>query len=137
MTPDWDPLRAAVVEEPRALLIKQSPDEDFYIAWSESLEAPLWAGTREQAAAYGYTVERIERADRTGTSSQPFLDLECTRPWKPFYAWDDAQGPIAEQRGFLPRRYMRAYALLYLAGHVQAAFDLLEPLGDGEPVRRD
>jgi hypothetical protein len=43
---------------------------------------------------------------------------------------------IAEQRGHLPRRYLRAYALLYDAGELQAAFDLLEPFDGMREVRR-
>lgn len=128
--------------EPRALLVKYSRGEDFYVAWSESGEAPIWCGTRAQAAAFGYTPERIERADTYGTSSAPMIDAACTIPWSGgrFYDWD-ANGMIAEQRGFLPRRLLRAYALLYLADELQAAFDLLEPIDASDPdfsqVRRD
>ncbi len=112
--------------EPRALLIKCRKDEDFYVAWSDIVEAPAWWGTRAQAAEHGYTGERIARADENGTSSLPG-----------FYDWSDT-GMVAEQRGFLPRRYLRAYTLLYAAGEMQAAFDLLEPFDDGgREVRRD
>lgn len=113
-------------EAPRALLVKCRRDEDFYVAWSEIVEAPAWYGTRAEAIEIGYAEERIARADEFGTSS-------INR----FYAWND-RGMIAEQRGFLPRRYLRAYALLYAADEMQAAFDLLEPLGvpDFPEVRR-
>lgn len=117
--------------EPRALLLKQSRDEDFYIAWSESCEEPEWYGTRAEAAEVGFTEDRIARADENGTSSMPMIDHERMIPWdsKPFYHWDDS-GPIALQRGFLPRRFLRAFAVLYLAGEQAAAFDLLEPFED-------
>jgi hypothetical protein len=116
-----------MADEPRALLIKCRPEDDFYVAWSDNTESPHWYGTRAEAAAHGYTQDRIARADQNGTSSLPG-----------FYAWGDS-GMVAEQRGFLPRRYLRAYVLLYDAGRMQAAFDLLEPFDDGEDreVRRD
>jgi len=114
-----------MTDEPRALLVKCRRDEDFYVAWSDIVEAPLWCGNRVEAAAYGYSEERIKRADEFGTSSLP--------RW---YAWCD-KGMIAEQRGFLPRRYLRAYTLLYAAEEMQAAFDLLDPFPDLAEVRRD
>ena len=110
--------------EPRALLIKCRKEEDFYIGWSEIVEAPTFYGTATQARKKGYTQERIDRADQTGTSSLPG-----------FYRWDST-GLIAEQRGFLPRRYLRAYVLLYDANLMQAAFDLLEPFEEVGEVRR-
>lgn len=125
------------MSEPRALLIKCSKEDDFYVAWSENTESPHWHGTRAEAAEYGYTEERINRADKNGTSSWPMIDTERMIPWEggPFYAWDDA-GMIAEQRGFLPRRHLREYALRYAAGNEQGAFDLLEPFEDEAEVRR-
>lgn len=110
--------------EPRALLIKCRREEDFYIGWSEIVEAPTWYGTAAEARKKGYTQDRIDRADKHGTSSLPG-----------FYDWNDS-GMIAEQRGFLPRRYLRAYVLLYDANQLQAAFDLLEPFEDVGEVRR-
>jgi hypothetical protein len=118
--------------EPRALLLKCFRDEDFYVAWSESGEEPEWYGTRAQAAEYGFADERIARADLNGTSSQPMIDHENMIPWAggPFYRWDDPVGPIARQRGHVPRRYLRAFAVLYLDAKEEAAFDLLEPFED-------
>lgn len=113
-----------MTSEPRALLLKCRKDEDFYVAWSEEAQAPVWYGTAAEARKEGYTGERIDRADRTGTSSFPG-----------FYRWD-ARSLIAEQRGVLPRRFLRAYALLYDFDYMQAAFDLLEPFEDGTGVRR-
>lgn len=115
-----------MADEPRALLIKCRPEEDFYVAWSDIVEAPVWYGTRAEAAERGYTGERVARADKNGTSSLAG-----------FYNWNST-GMVAEQRGFLPRRYLRAYVLLYDAGRMQAAFDLLEPFdgGDDRDVRR-
>lgn len=62
---------------PRALLVKCRKDEDFYVAWSEGTEAPVWYGAAAEARKEGYTQERIDRADETGTSSVPG-----------FYSWD-------------------------------------------------
>lgn len=116
--------RARGSAEPRALLVKLAHEIDFYIAWSESTESPEWYGTRVEAGERGYSEERIDRADRTGSSSYPG-----------FCRWNHAT-LIAEQRGVLPRRYLRAYTLLYDAGEMQAAFDLLDPFDDETPVRR-
>lgn len=110
--------------EPRALLVKCRKVEDFYVAWSEETEAPVWYGTAAEARKEGYTEERIARADRTGTSSIPG-----------FYAWDH-DCLIAEQRGYLPRRFLRAYTLLYDFSYDQAAYDLLEPFDGESEVRR-
>lgn len=110
--------------EPRWLLVKCSPDEDFYVAWSDVVEAPIWCGTRTEASEFGYTEERLNRADDRGTTS-----LEG------FYRWD-SNGMIAEQRGWLPRRNLLDYALRYTRNDEQAAFDLLEPFEGETEVRR-
>jgi hypothetical protein len=129
------PWRRREPVEPRALLLKYAKDEDFYVAWSESCEEPAWYGTRAEAAKFGYTEERIARADENGTSSMPLL--ADGSPWKggPFYAWDD-DGMIVLQRGFLRRETLRAFTILYLGGEQTAAFDLLEPFEESAPGGR-
>lgn len=125
--------------EPRAYLIKCRRDEDFYVTWSDIVEAPTWCGSRKEAAEFGYSEARIQRADEFGTSSTPCLDAEGTRPWhRKFHGWD-SDGMIFQQRGLLPRRYLRPFTLLFEADELQAAYDLLEPLGvpGFTEVRRD
>lgn len=108
----------------RCLLVKAAPDQDLYVGWSNSVEAPAGAWTRETAIAYGFPPSRLDRADETGTSS---LDGDG--------AWDD-WGYIAEQRGTLRRDRLGEYAVKYLNGDEQAAFDLLEPFEGESEVRR-
>lgn len=107
-------------------VIKTSRGEDFYVGWSHIVEAPVWAGTRAEAIADGCPESRLRRADETGTSIRDGFGL----------AWDDA-GLIAEQRGYLPRSRIAAYAVAYLEDRMQDAFDQLEPFDGETEVRRD
>lgn len=110
--------------DPR-LILKAAPDEDLYIGWSTIAESPAGSWTRAEALHCGIDPVRLERADRTGTS---FIDSTEG-------AWDD-EVMIAEQRGLLPRKYLAAYAELWLGGEKDKAFDLLEPFEDETEVRR-
>ena len=91
----------------------------------EAVEAPVWAGTREQAIADGCPPSRLRRADETGTSMKD--DFGC--------GWDDG-GLIAEQRGYLPRARIGDYATAYLLGRMDDAFDCLRPFEGATEVRR-
>lgn len=108
----------------RCLIVKAAPERDLYVGWSNICDMPAGAWTREEALAYGFPRSRLDRADQTGTSS---LINDG--------AWDDP-GFIAEQRGWLRRDRLGDYALLWLDGAHQAAFDLLEPLDGETEVRR-
>jgi hypothetical protein len=101
-------------------VIKPGRAADFYVGWSHEVEAPVWAGTREEALAEGCPPSRLRRADETGTSMRD--SFGCP--------WGDS-GLVAEQRGVLPRARLAAYAVAYLDGRRQDAFDLLEPF-EGE-----
>ena len=71
---------------------------------------------------------RLQQADETGSSAlKPF---GCT--------WDDS-GLIYEQRGFLPRAGLSAFAILWGRSTQEAwdaLMDLLEPFDADTPVRR-
>ena len=108
----------------RCLLVKAAPDRDMYVGWSNVAEAPAGVWSREAAIEYGFPPSRLDRADQTGTSSHIGDG-----------AWNDS-GFVAEQRGWLRRDRLGDYAVEYLHGDLQAAFDLLEPFEGETEVRR-
>lgn len=110
----------------RCLIVKAAPDRDLYIGWSNTCEMPAGAWTRAEALAYGFPRSRLDRADTNGSS-----DLSCGDGH-----WNDADGFIAEQRGWLRRDRLGDYAQLWLADRQDEAFDLLEPFEGETEVRR-
>lgn len=108
----------------RCLLVKPARDRDLYVGWSNTCEMPAGAWTRDEALAYGFPPSRLDRADKQGTSSQIGDG-----------GWDDS-GFVAEQRGWLRRDRLGDYALLWLDGKEDSAFDLLEPFDGETEVRR-
>ncbi|MER6956037.1 hypothetical protein [Streptomyces sp. NPDC000618] len=109
----------------RCLLVKAAPDKDLYIGWSNICEMPAGVWSRETAIEFGFPASRLARADKNGSS-----DLSCGDGH-----WDDP-GFVAEQRGWLRRDRLGDYAVEYLGGDRQAAFDLLEPFEGEAEVRR-
>lgn len=109
----------------RCIIVKAAPDRDLYIGWSNVVEAPTGMWTRAEALAYGFPRSRLDRADRTGTSSMVPGSGQ----------WDDI-GFVAEQRGWLRRDRIADYAQALFAGDENAAWDLLEPFEDETEVRR-
>lgn len=127
------------------IILKATPDQDFYVEWSTIVEAPVFAGIRErmlehlrednpdiQSNPIAKAEARLRRADETGTSA--------AGPYSWFGAWDeDDNGLIVEQRGVLPRHrlYLFTRFWLYGSGSREFALDLLEPFEDLDEVRRD
>lgn len=109
----------------RCLIVKAAPDRDMYIGWSNVADAPAGVWSRETAIEYGFPPSRLDRADKNGSS-----DLSCGDGH-----WDDA-GFVAEQRGWLKRDRLGDYAVEYIHGDRQAAFNLLEPFEGETEVRR-
>lgn len=109
----------------RCLLVKASPDQDLYVGWSNSCDMPAGVWSREAAVEYGFPASRLDRADENGSSDMSHGDGH----------WDD-KGWVAEQRGWLKRDRIGEYAVKYLNGDEQAAFDLLEPFEGESEVRR-
>lgn len=110
----------------RCLLIKAAPDQNLYVGWSGSCEMPAGVWSRESAIAYGFPPSRLDRADENGSNA--------TNGYTSGH-WDD-DGFVAEQRGWLKRERLAKYAVLWLDGHHDAAFDLLEPFEGESEVRR-
>lgn len=116
------------------VIIKCHPDHDLYIVWVTGPGGPGWVGTRFDmqdllAAEWqrehphcvpkpGFSPEdRLRRADRTGSENTTAHG----------YGWD-SPGLIVEQRGWLPRHSLLAYARALLADDEGAADALLLPL---------
>lgn len=108
----------------RGLLVKTAPDKDLYVHWSTVCDMPGGVFSRETALEYGFPRSKVDHADEHGSSSRLGGG-----------AWDD-KGWVAEQRGWLPRARIGDYAVEYLHGDRQAAFDLLEPFEGETEVRR-
>lgn len=53
-------------------IIKPKPDEDFYVEWSTIVDDWTKAGTREEMLE-DFEEERLERADKNGSSAYPRL----------------------------------------------------------------
>lgn len=50
-------------------IIKPERETDLYVWWSTIVDAPVGWGDRADALAHGTAEDRLERADRTGTSA--------------------------------------------------------------------
>lgn len=117
----------------RGFIVKPDQGADFYVIWSNIVEAPLGTGTRADLLDEGFTEDRIYRADITGTSMMRDL---MSSYWGPLDGeWED-RGFIAEQRGYLPRANLAAFARAYMDERWADAWDLLEPFDDETEVRR-
>jgi hypothetical protein len=122
-------------------VMKVDKDRDFYIEWSTVVDNWTFVGDRAEMLEYlemaeprGYTADpghrpedRLQRADENGTSA-----LFPSRP--PFEgAWDD-RVLMVEQRGLLAREDLARYLDAWDADGEAAAYVLLRPFDDDEPV---
>ena len=126
LTAELAELKASNDPRLRCLLVKAAPDQDLYVGWSNSCDMPAGAWSREAAVAYGFPPSRLDLADENGSNA--------TNGYTSGH-WDDP-GFVAEQRGWLKRDRLAKYAVLWLDGHHDAAFDLLEPFEGESEVRR-
>lgn len=110
-------------------VIKISRDEDFYVYWSDIVEAPLMWGSRVETEEYlaerpdsdrTDPGERLDRADVRGTSAlwPSLID--------PIYNWDDP-GLIYQQQGVLPRASLKALCERLGEDEQADVSDLLSP----------
>lgn len=105
---------------PNCIVIKTSPDADFYVGWSFLVSGPVISGTREQMLAAHCPESMLRRADETGTSAEHPEDG---------YGWD-SDGFFTSQGGWLPRQHLAAYATAIAEGRKTDALTLLRPYGD-------
>lgn len=90
-------------------IIKQDPDVDWYVLWSDVTESPSVWGPKAEVQAEAWdpkdvAEDRFERADKTGCSYQ--WEKDPDGPSKSPYGWDDT-GLIFMQLGVLPRERLR------------------------------
>lgn len=89
-------------------VIKPDRDQDFYVMWSEIVDAPTGWGTRAEFKATPWfkpdevADERFERADQYGTSAR----WPGTDPNDQIYGWNDPT-LIYKQQGILLRKHLR------------------------------
>ena len=116
-----------------AYIVKDKPDEDFYVMWSSVVDAPTFCGTRaemERCPWFGpgdVAAERFARADQFGTSAQWGADQPGAEIYRP-YGWSDSEGFIYQQQGWLRRGRLRE--LCERLDRDEPVDDLLEPLDE-------
>lgn len=136
------------------IVMKESPESDFYIGWSSVVEAPVWGADREGALeilrresdlylrddAPHHPEQRLERADETGTSSMWVTKAAEESPafaahgYPEDGSWEDS-GTIYMQRGMVSRANMFALTRRILADPGADVTDLLTPFDDEDEVR--
>lgn len=137
-----------------SIVIKESPESDYYVEWSSIVEAPTCAGTRTEMLAYlqqgsdpwlrkdapHHPEQRLRRVDETGTSS---LWVTKAAEESPEFAahgypeegsWDD-DSFIYMQRGLLSRANVFALTRRLTEDPGADVSDLLTPLDDEDEVR--
>ena len=107
-------------------IIKADRERDAYIEWSTVVEAPIAIGTRADFVAES-AEERMARTDTQGTSARWY---DWLPPTQQEGGWDDHEGLIYMQRGFLPRsRFGDLYDLLSADINAEVPDEWLTPLG--------
>lgn len=108
-------------------IIKAEPDQDFYVMWSEVVDAPTAWGSRADLEGWfqpsDVAAERFDRADAHGTSCR------LLGPGIRFYDWTDA-GMVYQQEGFLPRSRLRELCDRLEKDEHAPVSDLLTPFDD-------
>lgn len=118
-------------------IVKPDRGVDFYVLWSDIVEAPTaWGSAKELEEGWRnvgshegpWQLGRIQRADRMGTSAL------WPTPHDPAYGWND-HGFIYMQRGWLKReRLVEACARLGADENADIG-ELLVPLEGLDEVR--
>lgn len=110
-------------------IIKVHPDRDAYMEWSTIVDAPTSIGTRADYLAENDET-RLARTDLQGTSARHW---KRQPPRRQFCGWDDTEGPIYMQRGYLPRAHFAdVYDLLDQDIDAEIPPDWLTPLEDDD-----
>lgn len=115
------------------IIIKISPERDAYLIWSNMVEAPVFAGTRDELVDHLTTgwreqakqavLDRLARADAKGSSALYPSQLD------PDGGWNDKDGFIYKQEGWLPRSRLEQVYDRLIDGNFDMA-DLLDPFDD-------
>jgi hypothetical protein len=115
-------------------IVKPDRDEDFYVLWSDIVEAPTAFGPRAYLEGlrqwrHDPSPERFDRADAYGCSAM------WPEPDDPIYGFGDAEGMIYMQRGWLRRDRLKAACERLGADENDPITDLLEPFEDESEAR--
>jgi len=116
-------------------ILKTATDSDLYVEWSTIVDNLVAVGDREWFKSQGIDAERLDRADKTGTSCKGF---EREGDGYAFGSFAD-NGMILcnmqTRRGFrwLPRKNLHAYAEAVMRGDM----DVAEGDGITEPCHDD
>lgn len=104
-------------------IVKVNKEDDFYVYWSDIVDAPHCWGTKAEVSDYMKRIwddtsfGRWERADLTGTSSMVG-----------YHDWDS--GFIYKQLGFLKRSNLGEFLASYDKEENEFDLSLLEPFED-------
>lgn len=133
------------------IVMKESPESDYYIGWSSVVDAPVFGGNRAEVLEYltrstdpylredapHHPLRRLERADETGTTS---LWVTTANAESPAFAahghveqgcWED-ESAIYHQEGVVSRANMFVLARrIFVDGDADVS-DLLTPFEDDE-----
>ena len=107
-------------------IIKPKRDVDFYVDWSEIVDAPCVWGDRAEMLREGTNPARLDRCDLKGSS--------CAGDIADWYTWDrdKYRSVIYEQRGALAIDDMQALCDRIAANQNADVSDLLTPF-EGDP----
>lgn len=131
------------------MIMKEAPDVDFYVGWSSVVDAPTFAGTREEVLAKlvgeadpwlredapHHPERRLERVDQTGTSSVWVSKMNEESPTFAAHGhvddgcWED-DGKIYKQEGFCRRANIFVLTRRLMEDRDADLSDLLEPFDD-------
>lgn len=107
-------------------IVKINKEDDFYVYWSDIVEAPHCWGTKAEVSDYikriwdDTSFGRFERADAYGSSAYSWADT---------YGWDDS-GFIYKQLGFLKRAKLGEFLASFNKEENEFDLALLEPFDD-------
>ena len=131
-----------------SIVLKESPDSDYYVEWSSVVEAPTFAGTRVEMLAHlqrqsdpwlredapHHPEQRLRRADETGTTSLWVTEAGMRDKYPEDGAWDDTPS-IYMQRGLVSRANIFAMCHRWERDPNADVTDLLMPFEDEAEVR--
>lgn len=90
-------------------------DRDLYVEWSTVVDDVITWGTRSELKDVGIDVERLDRAEKYGSSSHIGAGQ-----------WD-SDGLVVAQRGWLPRGRLGAYLDVRQLQYIEDKFDDDDP----------